>query len=147
SLVMWAFVAGTFFLPMLSDRVGLRKIFFSSGMVLTRMCVFFAAYALGPPLWMVGLPWGFLIGGAPLAFVVPLEMQGVGPTLAGSALGVATTAGYLGGFVAPPLCMRLASVAPAAGFAFGGGCFALSALLFLLLKETGPRVRRERERV
>jgi nitrate/nitrite transporter NarK len=143
SIVMWAFVAGTFILPTLSDRVGLRKIFYFSGMLLTGICIFLAAYALGMSLWIVAILWGFLAGAAPIAFVVPLEMEGVGPTLAGSALGVAATAGYLGGFVTPLICMSLASVAPAAGFAFGGGCFALSALLFLLLKETGPRVRRQ----
>ncbi|HEV8711937.1 MAG TPA: MFS transporter [Candidatus Binatia bacterium] len=143
SIVMWAFVAGTFILPTLSDRVGLRKIFYFSGMLLTGICIFLAASALGTSLWIVAVLWGFLAGAAPIAFVVPLEMKEVGPTLAGSALGVAATAGYLGGFVAPPICMSLASVTPAAGFAFGGGCFALSAFLFLLLKETGPRVRRQ----
>jgi MFS transporter, ACS family, hexuronate transporter len=146
SIVMWAFVAGTFILPTLSDRVGLRKIFYFSGMLLTGICIFLAAYALGISLWIVAILWGFLAGAAPIAFVVPLEMEGVGPTLAGSALGVAATAGYLGGFVTPLICMSLASVAPVAGFAFGGGCFALSALLFLLLKETGPRVRRQMQR-
>jgi len=143
SIVMWAYVAGTSILPTLSDRVGLRKIFYFSGMLLTGIFIFLAAYALGASLWIVAALWGFLAGAAALAFVVPLEMEGVGPTLAGSALGVAVTAGYLGGFVAPPICMSLASVTPVAGFAFGGGCYALSALLFLLLKETGPRVRRK----
>lgn len=143
SIVMWAYVAGTSILPTLSDRVGLRKIFYFSGMLLTGIFIFLAAYALGASLWIVAALWGFLAGAAALAFVVPLEMEGVGPTLAGSALGVAVTAGYLGGFIAPPICMSLASVTPVAGFAFGGGCYALSALLFLLLKETGPRVRRQ----
>ena len=90
---------------------------------------------------MVAALWGFTAGVSALAFVVPLEMEGVGPALAGSALGVAVTAGYLGGFIAPLICARLANVAPVAGFAFGGVCYALSGLLFLLLKETGPRVR------
>jgi MFS transporter, ACS family, hexuronate transporter len=143
SIVMWAYVAGTSIIPTLSDRVGLRKIFYFSGMLLTGIFIFLAAYALGASLWIVAALWGFLAGAAALAFVVPLEMEGVGPTLAGSALGVAVTAGYLGGFVAPPICMSLASVTPVAGFAFGGGCYALSALLFLLLKETGPRARKQ----
>ncbi len=143
SIVMWAYVAGTSIIPTLSDRVGLRKVFYFPGMLLTGVCIFLAAYALGASLWIVAALWGFLAGAAALAFVVPLEMEGVGPTLAGSALGVAVTAGYLGGFVAPPICMSLASVTPVAGFAFGGGCYALSALLFLLLKETGPRARKQ----
>ncbi|MBI3797860.1 MAG: MFS transporter [Deltaproteobacteria bacterium] len=145
SIVMWAYVVGTSVIPTLSDRVGLRKIFFVSGMFLTGICIFLAAYALGISLWIVAALWGFMGGAAVLAFVVPLEMKEVGPTLAGSALGVAATAGYLGGFIAPPICMGLASVTPVAGFAFGGGCYVLSALLFLLIKETGPRVRKQPE--
>jgi len=142
SIVMWAYVVGTSILPTLSDRVGLRKVFYFSGMLMTGILIFLAAYALGISLWIVAALWGFMGGVAALAFVVPLEMKEVGPTLAGSALGVAATAGYLGGFIAPPICMGLASVTPSAGFAFGGGCYALSALLFLLIKETGPRARK-----
>ena len=142
SIVMWAYVAGTFILPTLSDRVGLRKAFYFPGMLGTGVLIFLAAYALGVSLWLVAALWGFMAGAAAIAFVVPLEMEGVGPMLAGSALGIAVTAGYLGGFVAPLICMSLVSVTPIAGFAFGGGCYVLSALLFLLIKETGPRTRR-----
>jgi hypothetical protein len=110
-------------------------------MLATGILIIVAAYVLGISLWIVAALWGFMAGAAAIAFVVPLEMEGVGPTLAGSALGVAVTAGYLGGFLAPLICMSLVNVTPVAGFAFGGVCYALSALLFLLLKETGPRAR------
>jgi nitrate/nitrite transporter NarK len=142
SIVMWAYVPGTFILPTLSDRVGLRKAFYFPGMLATGIFIFAAAYVLGASLWIVAILWGFMAGAASIAFVVPLEMDGVGPALAGSALGVAVTAGYLGGFIAPLICMSLVDITPVAGFAFGGGCYVLSALLFLLLEETGPRVRR-----
>jgi nitrate/nitrite transporter NarK len=141
SVVMWLYVLGTFCLPTLSDRIGLRKAFYFPGMLATGILIFSAAFVTGAPLWIVAALWGFMAGAAALAFVVPLEMAGVGPALAGSALGVAVTAGYLGGFVAPLICAWLVNITPVAGFAFGGGCYVLSALLFLLLKETGPRVR------
>ncbi len=141
SIVMWVFVLGTFCLPTLSDKIGLRKAFFFPGMVITGGLIFAAAFVVGTPLWMVAALWGFTAGVSALAFVVPLEMDGIGPALAGSALGIAVTAGYLGGFVAPLICAKLVNLNPVAGFAFGGGCYALSGLLFLLLKETGPRVR------
>jgi len=142
SIVMWAYVPGTFILPTLSDWVGLRKVFYFPGMLATGIFIFTAAHVLGASLWVVAILWGFMAGAASIAFVIPLEMDGVGPALAGSALGVAVTAGYLGGFIAPLICMSLANITPVAGFAFGGGCYVLSALLFLLLEETGPRVRR-----
>ena len=141
SLVMWAFVVGALVLPSVSDRVGLRKRFYSPCMFIAGACMVLAGYALGTPLWIVALLWGFFAGAAPLAFVVPLEMEGVGSRLAGSAVGIAITAGYLGGVLAPVVGMWLVSFTPVAGFYFWGGCYMLSALLFLLLKETGPYIR------
>lgn len=139
SLLMWAFVAGSLVLPALSDRVGLRKIFYIPGMLITGLCMVLAAYATGISLWIVAIMWGLLGGVGPIAFVVPLEMDGVGPILAGSAVGVALTAGYLGGMLSPIIGMSLVEINPLAGFVFWGGCYALSGLLFLGLKETGPR--------
>lgn len=141
SIVMWVYVAGAFVLPTMSDRVGLRKTFFVPCMFATGVFIISGAFLLGVPLWIAAAIWGFMAGAAAIAFVVPLEMVGVGPALAGSALGVAVTAGYLGGFVGPLIGARLAEISPVAGFTFGGVCYVLSALLFLLLKETGPRVR------
>lgn len=141
SIVMWVFVAGAFVVPTLSDRVGLRKAFFVPCMFATGVLIIAGAFLVGTPLWIVAAIWGFAAGASPIAFVVPLEMAGVGTALAGSALGIAVTAGYLGGFVGPLICAQVAEVSPVAGFAFGGVCYALSALLFLFLKETGPRVR------
>jgi nitrate/nitrite transporter NarK len=141
SIVMWVFVAGAFVVPALSDRVGLRKAFFVPCMFVTGVLIISGAFLVGTPLWIVAAIWGFAAGAAPIAFVIPLEMAGVGTALAGSALGVAVTAGYLGGFIGPLICSRIAEISPVAGFAFGGVCYALSALLFLFLKETGPRVR------
>jgi nitrate/nitrite transporter NarK len=141
SIVMWVFVAGAFVVPALSDRVGLRKAFFVPCMLATGALIISGAFLVGTPLWIVAAMWGFAAGASPIAFVIPLEMAGVGTALAGSALGIAVTAGYLGGFVGPLICSRIAEVSPVAGFAFGGVCYVLSALLFLFLKETGPRVR------
>jgi MFS family permease len=141
SIVMWVFVVGAFVLPTMSDRVGLRKAFYVPCMFATGVLIISGAFFVGTPLWIIAAIWGFTAGAAPIAFVIPLEMAGVGPSLAGSALGIAVTAGYLGGFVGPLICSRIAEVSPVAGFAFGGVCYALSALLFLFLKETGPRVK------
>jgi NNP family nitrate/nitrite transporter-like MFS transporter len=139
---LWAAVVGTFLLPTLSDRVGLRKIFYFPGILANGIFVVLMAYTLGASLWMATLLAGFVAGAGAIAFVVPLEMEGVGPVLAGSAVGVAATAGNLGGFISPIIGMRLVNAEPTAGFIFWGGCYVLSALLFLLIKETGPKVQK-----
>ncbi len=141
SVIMWAYVVGALVVPSISDRVGLRKRFYVPGMFIAGACMVLSGYALGVSLWIVALMWGFFGGAAPLAFVVPLEMEGVGRRLAGSAVGIAITAGYLGGVLAPVIGMWLVGLTPVAGFYFWGGCYMLSAVLFLLLKETGPYIR------
>ena len=141
SALMWAYVVGALLVPSISDRVGLRKRFYVPCMFIAGVCMVLSGYALGVSLWTVALMWGFFAGAAPLAFVVPLEMEGVGHRLAGSAVGIAITAGYLGGVLAPIVGMWLVGLTPMAGFYFWGGCYMLSAVLFLLLKETGPYIR------
>lgn len=139
SLLMWAFVVGSLILPALSDRIGLRKPLYIPGMLVSGACMVLAAYTTGYSLWVVAIMWGLLGGVGPIAFVVPLEMDGVGPILAGSAVGIALTAGYLGGMLSPIIGMSLVEINPLAGFVFWGGCYALAGLLFMGLKETGPR--------
>ena len=139
---LWAAVVGNFLLPMLSDRVGLRKSIYVVGILANGICVVLMAYTLGSSLWLAALLAGFMAGAGAIAFVVPLEMEGIGPALAGSAVGVAVTAGNLGGVLSPLIGMSLVETEPTAGFLFWGGCYVLSALLFLLIKETGPKIRR-----
>jgi len=139
---LWAAVVGTFLLPTLSDRVGLRKIFYFPGILANGIFVVLMAYTLGTSLWISTFLAGFMAGAGAIAFVVPLEMDGVGPALAGSAVGVAATAGFLGGFISPIIGMSLANTEPKTAFLFWGGCYALSSLVFLLVKETGPRVQK-----
>jgi hypothetical protein len=103
-----------------------------------------AATVTGAPLVAVMIAWGLAAGVVAILFVVPLELAGVGPAYAGSALGLALTAGFAGGFVSPVIGSTLASATPLAGIGFWAACYAGSALLFLLLPETGPRARRER---
>jgi NNP family nitrate/nitrite transporter-like MFS transporter len=62
SLLTWGVTLGNFLVPMISDKVGLRKIFVSSGALVSAMC-FFLAWYLAP-----GTVTGVFIfaGGQPL---------------------------------------------------------------------------------
>jgi predicted MFS family arabinose efflux permease len=142
SLVLLAYIFGSLALPTLSDRVGVRKGVYFPGMLLTAAMVIGAAVATGLPLAAVMVAWGLAAGVVAILFVVPLELDGVGPAYAGSALGLALTAGFVGGFLSPVIGSTLAATNPLAGIGFWGACFAGSALLFLFLPETGPRTHR-----
>lgn len=141
SLVLLAYIVGSLALPTLSDRIGLRKRVYVPGMLLSSGVVFAAAVVTGAPLAAVMVVWGLAAGVVAILFVVPLELAGVGPAYAGSALGLALAAGFGGGFVSPIVGSTLAATRPLAGIGFWAACYAGSALLFWLLPETGPRAR------
>jgi predicted MFS family arabinose efflux permease len=139
SLVLLTYIGGSLVLPTVSDRIGLRKRVYVPGMLLTACMVFAAAVVTGVPLVAVMVAWGLAAGVVAILFVVPLELAGVGPAYAGSALGLALTAGFGGGFVSPVVGSTLASATPLAGVGFWAACFAGSAFLFMLVPETGLR--------
>jgi NNP family nitrate/nitrite transporter-like MFS transporter len=139
SVVLAAYVVGSLVLPPLSDRIGLRRRVYIPGVLVCAVMVVACAELVGWPLLFALALWGFAAGGIALVFVVPLELESVGPALAGSAVGAVLSAGFLGGFVSPLVGLALAERAPLAAFAFFAGCYAASALCFALLPETGKR--------
>ena len=141
TLVLWSYIGGALLLPSLSDRVGLRRIVVGPAIAIAGACILLAAHLSGPPLWATAVLWGLAAGAAPLAFVIPLEMKGIGPAMAGSAIGIVVTAGYVGGWLSPIIGMGLAESQPLAGFIFWSGCYLAAACLFALVKETGPKAR------
>ncbi len=141
SLVLWSYIGGALLLPALSDRVGLRRIVIGPAIAVAAACILLAAHLTGPSLWITAILWGATAGAAPLAFVIPLEMKGIGSAMAGSAIGIVVTAGYLGGWLSPIIGMGLAESQPLVGFIFWSGCYLVAACLFALVKETGPKAR------
>jgi len=97
-------------------------------------------------LWLLAIR-DHSTGVVPLLFVSPLEMPRVGPSLGGAAVGMALTAGFLGGSIMPLIGMALGGRDPLMASAFWGTCIAAAGLLFLTLPETGPRSRRGVERM
>ena len=141
SLVLWSYIGGALLLPALSDRVGLRRIVVGPAIAVASVCILLAAQLTGPLLWVTAVLWGITAGAAPLAFVIPLEMKGIGAAMAGSAIGIVVTAGYAGGWLSPIIGMGLAESQPLAGFIFWSGCYLVAACLFALVKETGPKAK------
>ena len=139
TLAPWAFILGAILLPMLSDRLGRRKVVYVGGIFASGLVVFAYAYLLGLPLALAAITLGLVAGAVVLLFVVPIEMEGVGPSLAGSAIGVVNAAGFAGGVLMPLLGMRLVQIRPVLGIGLWAGCFVLSALCFTAIRETGSR--------
>ncbi len=137
TIVLASYVVGSLVLPGLSDRIGLRRTVYGPGILLAGVMVYFSSVLVGPPLAACMVVWGVAAGAIALVFAVPLELPSVGPALAGSAIGATLMAGFLGGFVSPIVGLSLAEQSPASAFLLWAGCYALSALFFWLLPETG----------
>jgi MFS family permease len=137
TIVLASYVVGSLLLPGLSDRVGLRRTVYVPGILLAGVMVFLSSVLVGVPLALGMVVWGVAAGAIALVFAVPLELPSVGPALAGSAIGATLMAGFLGGFASPMVGLALAERSSASAFLFWAGCYALSALFFWLLPETG----------
>lgn len=152
SMFAWFFVLGSLVLPAFSDRVGLRRLILSVGFLVCGVSSFLSLFlaALLPASWAI---WvliaigGFFAGGVPLAFVIPLESPGVGPEIAGTAVGMIFSVGCVGGFIFPFLNGLISGPSPGVSaiiyiallcYVIG---FGSAAVLVWLLKETGPKLR------
>jgi ACS family D-galactonate transporter-like MFS transporter len=152
SMFAWFFVLGSLVLPAFSDRVGLRRPILSIGFLVCGVSSFLGLFlaALLPASWAI---WvliaigGLFAGSVSLAFVIPLESSGIGPEIAGTAVGILLTMGCVGGFIFPFLNGLISGPSPGVsamiyitllccviGFGSAG-------ILAWLLQETGPKLR------
>jgi NNP family nitrate/nitrite transporter-like MFS transporter len=139
SLAPWTFVVGSALLPALSDRVGLRGTVYCTGILSCAVLVMGHAYFGGFALALTGALLGLMAGAVGILFVVPIELHQVGARLAGTALGLIVSAGFLGGSLFPALGMSLAETRPVAALGFFAAAFALSAAVFLLIRGSRQR--------
>lgn len=100
SMVSWLMIPGSFIIPMLSDRAGLRKPFIWVPSLIAGVMLYFAGTTLGIPLWVSVIVYGFLIGGiAPIVLAMPVEL--VGTLHSATAGGFTLVGAYAGAIVAP----------------------------------------------
>jgi predicted MFS family arabinose efflux permease len=143
SLGPWTFVVGSVALPALSDRVGLRRTVYTAAILATAAFVMAHTWLDGFALALAGSLLGLAAGAVGILFVVPVEQERIGAGLAGTAIGVIVSAGFLGGAIFPAFGMSVAESNPVGGMLFFSAAFLLSALTFLLVRErrTPPAVR------
>lgn len=145
SIAMIGMAVGSYVIPMLSDKVGLRKPFLIGSGILWGIGVLFAWLVaphsgMWPLLFLAGLGVGAGYSGC---LVLPIEAPGIRPEImaTGSALVVIVgyiTAGFLPTYGVAAITVVSATWTYIALFAFGL-IYALAA--GFLLVESGPRVR------
>jgi len=127
---------------MLSDRVGKRKPFLIICAVVFGLCVLGFANFTGTALIVVLIIAGAAMGTiAPVLMSVPVEMEGIGTALAGSAVGFIFMLGNTGGFVGPVVAGKLMDMSASSlpGFIFIAAALIVSAVFIIPLKETGRK--------
>ncbi len=140
SILLYMFVAGAIIVPMISDRLGTRKLVFFISILINGLAVMSTAFLTGPALAVAFVIWGFVTGGVILCFVVPLEHPSLGPSLAGAIMGLLMASGFLGGFFSPVVGNTIAErFGGVTAIVLWGACYIIAALLFMLVKETHPK--------
>ena len=141
SVVVYAMVCGQFFLPMLSDRLGLRKPVVVWSMVLGAVLVFLTWFsAISVVTWILGALGGFFLGYLAVLLTFPVELPTIGPRFAGGAAGIVLTGEHLGGFLFMPWVFTpIAASSPTTGYLVIAIAIALAAIFMIPVHETGTR--------
>jgi nitrate/nitrite transporter NarK len=136
SVCSWAFILGCLSLPALSDRIGLRRhVYFINIAIVAATLA--AIATVDVPLIAAAAAWGFASGVQPLLFAMPLESKRLDLSLGGSAAGLVSTLGFVGGFLGPLIGMTIAGLSAAGAILFWTGCYLASAVLIRAMPETG----------
>jgi MFS transporter, NNP family, nitrate/nitrite transporter len=126
---------------LLANRLHAHKGLFFVAMVVTVINMALIPVLGGGALWALMIVCTFIRSVAsPLTNVLVLEIDGIGSRYGGTAIGLMTSVGMAGGFLAPPLGNSLTSISPSAPFFFWAGLAVLSLPLFLLLRKRRERV-------
>jgi MFS family permease len=120
---------------LLSERFGSRK-----GMLFLSIIIMTVTYGLlpavdGPGVFVLLIVNGLMRTGAFALFnIIIFEMEGVGSTYGGTAVGLANTFGMFGAFFSPPLGNSMTVFGLGAPFLFWAGLSILSLPMFFFLK-------------
>jgi len=146
SLLTWGVTLGNFLVPMISDKIGLRKIFVCSSALVSAMCFFLAWHsAPGTATGVFIFAGGLLFGGIqPVLFAILVDLPEIGPECLGGTSGLVSTLVNAGGFLIPllvisPLLAPGTFGAYTTGFLTTSLIIAIIALLTALLIETSPK--------
>jgi NNP family nitrate/nitrite transporter-like MFS transporter len=148
SLLTFAGIPGSLLLPLISDRLGLRKPFIFAGAIVPALC-FYLAWLLAPGIdtYILIVVAGFISAAVfPIFMTMPMEWAEIGREYVGGATGLVTALGSVGGSLIPllvvtPLMAAGTATAYNAGFLATALIIAAIAVTAVPLTETGARAK------
>jgi len=143
AVVVYAEVCGLFFLPLISDRLGLRKPVVVCSMLLSAVLIFLTwVSAMSILTWILGALGGFFSGYLAVLLIFPVELPAISPKFAGGAAGIVLTGEHLGGFLFMPYVFTpIAAFSPTTGYLAISIAIVIAAIFMIPLHETGTRRR------
>ncbi|HBW35130.1 nitrate/nitrite transporter [Desulfosporosinus sp. BICA1-9] len=140
SLGSLASIVGLIVGPYFSDKIGLRKIFTWPLFLIIAVTAPLLAILWNWPLYMAAFLSGFCHGCAlPQLRSIVIELEEIGPKLAGSAFGGIFTFNRIGAFLIPLIVGNIMTITgkPIAGFIFIGVINLIPVILMQFVRETG----------
>ncbi len=129
-----ASILGVIPLSMLSDRFGSRREFLMGSALIMALGTGLLYIVEGPMVWVAVIIAGLFFDGFMSIYNTSvIEVEGVGGTYAGTALGFAALVRNIGGTLAPPLGNSLAIFGPSLPFALWAAMGALGVVAFYML--------------
>ena len=135
TVVSGAYMIGNIPMVLLASRFTGYKMMLFFGIVVTIIGMALLTVINGAAIWPLLIISTFLRSGASaVTNVMIFETQGVGSTYGGTAMGLVSSIGMAGAFLAPPIGNSFANISPSMPFLFWSGLAALSLPLFIFLR-------------
>jgi NNP family nitrate/nitrite transporter-like MFS transporter len=129
-------LAAVFPITLLSDRLGSRKIFLVLAALMVAVGVGLLGIVSGGLVWIAVMTAGVVRDGfMAILMTMVIELEGVGPRYAGTAIGLSLTLGRLGELLMPPIGNSLASLDLQLPFLFWAFLAFLGCITFFGIKE------------
>ena len=128
---------------LISDRLGTRKAVLFGAMLIAVIGIGLLPYASEIMVWILVILVGFFRDAfMALFFTLLMETKGIGATYAGTAMGLVSSLGRIGSFLAPPIGNSLADRSPGIPFFFWSaiGCIALVGLMLVKEQKKEPLI-------
>ena len=123
-------------LAFLSDRLRSRKILLIVASLMIILGVGLLSIADGALVWVSVVIAGIVRDGFMAVFITTvIEIEGIGPAYAGTAMGLVMTLSRLGGSVSPPIGNSLAGINPSLPFVFWASLAAATLAGFFFLRQ------------
>ncbi len=130
-----AFLVGNIPMVLLASRFTGYKMMLFLDLLITIVSLGMMTVVAGTAIWPLLIISNFLRSAASVVTnVLIFETPGVGSTYGGTAMGLVSSIGMAGAFLAPPIGNSFASISPSMPFLFWSGLAALSLPLFFFLR-------------